>query len=152
MTPPVLDEELVMLLTSRKSICAVMLLASIVSSACVTRNALHNSVSTSAASPNQPQPDPVQTDPDKYKSIFENEQVRVLRYHDAPGGKTHMHYHCDTVMYALSSFKRRLTFANGTSKELSFSAGDVMWVAAQSHMGHNIGTTDTDVLLVEQKH
>ena len=132
-----------------------MLVASLVPSACVTRDTVPNdSVSKSADSQKRPphQPDPVQTDPDKYKAIFENEHVRVLRYHDEPGGKTHMHYHCDTVMYALSSFKRRLTFAEGTDKELSFSAGDVMWVPAQTHMGHNIGTTDTDVLLVEQKH
>jgi hypothetical protein len=37
--------------------------------------------------------DAVQTDADKYKTIFENECVRVLDYQDAPGESTHQHSH-----------------------------------------------------------
>jgi beta-alanine degradation protein BauB len=29
--------------------------------------------------------DPVVTDPDKYRVVFENERVRVLEYLDSPG-------------------------------------------------------------------
>lgn len=95
--------------------------------------------------------DPTTTDPDKYKTVMENERVRVLRYHDSPGAKTQRHHHPASVLYALSAFRRRLTFPDGTSKERDFKPGDVMWVPAQTHIGENIGTTDTDVLLVEQK-
>lgn len=93
--------------------------------------------------------DPTTTDPDKYKSAMENERVRVLRYHDVPGAKTHQHHHPDSVLYALSAFRRRLIFPDGTVKERDFKPGDVMWVPAQTHIGENIGTTDTEVLLVE---
>ncbi len=33
-------------------------------------------------------PDPVNTDPDKYKVIFENDRIRVFDYNDKPGDKT----------------------------------------------------------------
>jgi len=95
--------------------------------------------------------DPIVTDGDKYKLVTENVRVRVLRYHDTPGAKTHPHHHPDSVLHALSAFKRRLTFRDGRAVEREFKAGDVMWVPAQTHVGENIGTTDTDVLLVEVK-
>ena len=43
--------------------------------------------------------DPTQTDPDKYKVVFENERVRVLEYRDQPGDRTSPHRHPDSVMY-----------------------------------------------------
>lgn len=96
-------------------------------------------------------PDATVTDPDKYVVILQNAHVRVLRYHDEPGARTHVHRHPDSVLYALSSFRRRLTFPDGTSRERDFKAGDVMWIPAQTHLGENIGTTPTDVLLVEPR-
>jgi quercetin dioxygenase-like cupin family protein len=95
--------------------------------------------------------DPTITDGDKYKVVTENARVRVLRYHDTPGAKTHPHHHPDSVLHALSAFKRRLTFPDGRSVEREFKTGDVMWVPAQTHTGENIGTTDTDVVLIEVK-
>ena len=98
-----------------------------------------------------PADDPTRTDPDKYKIVLENERVRVLRYHDTPGTKTLEHHHPDSVLYALSAFKRKLVFPDGTTRERTFAPGDVMWVPAQTHIGENTGTTETDVLLVEPK-
>lgn len=95
--------------------------------------------------------DPTITDGDKYQAVMENDRVRVLRYHDEPGAKTHQHHHPASVLYALSAFKRRLLFPDGTSKEREFEPGDVMWLPEQTHVGENIGTTATDVLLVEMK-
>lgn len=95
--------------------------------------------------------DPTVTDPDKYRAVLDNERVRVLRYHDEPGQKTNAHHHPDSLLYALSSFRRRLRFPDGTVKERDFREGDVMWVPAQTHVGENIGSTPTEVLLVEMK-
>jgi quercetin dioxygenase-like cupin family protein len=95
--------------------------------------------------------DPTTTDGDKYVAILDNPHTRVLRYHDEPGGKTHAHQHPASVLYALSAFSRRLTFPDGKSIEREFVAGDVMWIPAQTHIGENIGTTPTEVLLVEFK-
>ena len=95
--------------------------------------------------------DPVVTDGDKYSVVLENERVRVLRYNDKPGDKTLQHAHPDYVMYAESSFKRRLTFTDGRKQEVEVKAGSVVWVKAHTHIGENIGDTNTDVLLVELK-
>ncbi len=95
--------------------------------------------------------DPVITDAEKYTAILENESVRVLDYCDHPGDKTSMHKHRDFVLYALSPFKRRLTFANGKTLYREFKAGDVIWMEAQSYIGENVGDTDTHVLIVELK-
>ena len=35
--------------------------------------------------------DPTDSDPDKYRVVFENERVRVLEYRDEPGAKTSPH-------------------------------------------------------------
>jgi quercetin dioxygenase-like cupin family protein len=95
--------------------------------------------------------DPTTTDPDKYHLVMENQSVRVLRYHDVPGAKTHQHRHPDSVLLAVSAFRRRLHFPDGTTRDRDFQPGDVMWVPAQTHVGVNVGTTDTVVLLVEIK-
>ncbi len=95
--------------------------------------------------------DPTDTDPDKYHTILDNEFVRVLRYHDTPGARTQLHHHPDFVLYSLSSFRRRLTFGDGTTKERAFEPGDVIWMKAQEHIGENIGSTDTDVVVIELK-
>jgi hypothetical protein len=95
--------------------------------------------------------DPAKTDSDKYKIVFENERVRVLEYRDKPGDKTTMHAHPDFVVVSRSAFKRRLTLPGGKSAMREFKPGEVMWTGAQSHIGENIGDTDTDVLIIELK-
>ena len=95
--------------------------------------------------------DPIDTDADKYHVVLENSQVRVLRYHDEPGASTHLHHHPCFVLYALGSFERELTFADGNRRSRRFRAGETAWMPAQSHVGHNVGSTPTDALLVELK-
>ena len=95
--------------------------------------------------------DAARTDPDKYQVVLENERVRVLRYHDGPGQKTSLHSHPDLVLHALGPFKRRLHLKDGKSWEREFKAGEVVFVPAQVHVGENIGTTPTEVLIVELK-
>ena len=95
--------------------------------------------------------DPTTTDPDKYKVIFENEQVRVLEYRDEPGQRTSPHQHPTSVMYTLSSFSRRLIAENGESRDVELPAGAVRWLDAQVHSGENIGDSPTHVIFVELK-
>ena len=95
--------------------------------------------------------DPLVTDADKYKFRIENERVRVLEYHDKPGEKTNMHDHPNFVLYALSTFKRKLTFPDGKTATRDFKAGDVIFMKGQTHIGENIGDTDTNVVIVELK-
>jgi quercetin dioxygenase-like cupin family protein len=94
--------------------------------------------------------DPIYTDPDKYKVIFENDRVRVLDYRDTPGAKTKPHRHPNAVLLMLSDFQRRLTIGSDV-REVTVEAGQATWTPAHVHTGENIGTTDTHVVFVELK-
>jgi beta-alanine degradation protein BauB len=94
--------------------------------------------------------DPVATNPDHYRVVFENDRVRVLEYTDHPGDITRPHRHPDSVMYTLSSFRRRLV-SGEASNEVDMPSGRVGWLPAQEHHGENIGNTATHVIFVELK-
>ncbi len=94
--------------------------------------------------------DPAATNPDHYKVVFENERVRVLEYTDAPGDKTTPHEHPESVMYTLSSFRRRL-HSGAAHRDVEMPAGFTGWLPAQQHHGENIGDTQTHVIFVELK-
>jgi quercetin dioxygenase-like cupin family protein len=85
-----------------------------------------------------------------YSVVFENERVRVLKYHDHPGDRTHPHHHPDSVMITASAFDRRLRHGE-QEVDVSIPAGEVRWLDAQEHSGENIGTTDTETFFVELK-
>jgi quercetin dioxygenase-like cupin family protein len=94
--------------------------------------------------------DPVETNPDHYTVVFENDRVRVLEYTDRPGERTTPHEHPDSVMHTLSSFRRRL-YAGDAHRDVEMPAGLTGWLPAQQHAGENIGDTPTHVLFVELK-
>jgi beta-alanine degradation protein BauB len=94
--------------------------------------------------------DPAVTDHGLYTVILENDRVRVLEYRDVPGDRTHPHDHPDSVMYTLSSFRRRLHTA-GEPRDVEIAAGTVAWLPAQRHAGENVGDAATHVLFVELK-
>ncbi|MFZ0134385.1 MAG: hypothetical protein WAK95_17745 [Desulfobacterales bacterium] len=95
--------------------------------------------------------DPVETDGDKYKVLFENETVRVLEYRDLPGERTQPHHHPAFVLYALEPFKRRLSLPDGQKIQREFKAGEVLYSEEQNHVGENIGDTPTHIIMVELK-
>jgi hypothetical protein len=95
--------------------------------------------------------DPLITDGDKYKVAFENDRVRVLEYRDSPGEKTSPHHHSDFVLCALSAFKRKFVLPDGREVVREVRPGEVAWSKAQSHIGENVGSTGTHVLIIELK-
>jgi len=95
-------------------------------------------------------PDPVETNPELYRVVFENERVRVLEYVDQPGASTTPHHHPDSVMVTLSSFRRRLS-SGGREVEVELPAFEARWLDAQEHSGTNIGDTETHTIFVELK-
>ena len=98
-----------------------------------------------------PSRDPVVTDGDKYKVLFENDHVRVLEYRDSPGQRTSPHFHPDYVLCAINSFRRRFVLPGGIDVVRDVAAGSVVPGKAQSHVGENVGDTETHVLIVEFK-
>ena len=75
----------------------------------------------------------------------------MLEYRDLPGERTNQHSHPAFVLYALGPFKRRITLPDGKVLLREFTAGDVLWSDAQTHIGENVGATQTHVILVEMK-
>ncbi len=94
--------------------------------------------------------DPVVSNPEHYRVLFENARVRVLEYRDAPGDVTTPHRHPDSVMVTLSAFSRRLS-AGGQTADVDMPTGVARWLSAQEHQGQNIGSSPTHALFVELK-
>lgn len=94
--------------------------------------------------------DPTATNPELYRVIFENDRVRVLEYRDRPGDATAPHRHPDSVMYTVSSFRRRLR-SGDRHVDVELAAGEVRWLSAQEHSGENIGDSATHSIFVELK-
>jgi len=98
-----------------------------------------------------PSRDPVVTDGDKYRIVLENDRVRVLEYRDSPGDRTSPHHHSDFVLCSLSAFRRRFVLADGREAVRDVQPGQVVFNSAQSHIGENVGSTDTHVWIIELK-
>jgi hypothetical protein len=94
--------------------------------------------------------DPIVTNPDHYRLLWENDLVRVLDYTDEPGTQTTPHGHPNSVMVTLTSFRRRLS-AGGREFETALDVGQAVWLPAQRHAGENSGDTPTHTILVELK-
>ena len=94
--------------------------------------------------------DPVKTNPEHYRTVFENEHVRVLEYLDSPGESTTPHDHPNSVMVTLTEFQRRLTTSAG-ERVVELPANRAVWLPAQRHSGENIGSTPTHTIFVELK-
>jgi hypothetical protein len=94
--------------------------------------------------------DPIDTNPELYRVVLENDRVRVLEYLDAPGDRTQPHTHPDSVMVTLGSFRRRL-WAGEREVELELPAFQARWLDAQEHAGMNIGDTPTHSIFIELK-
>lgn len=94
--------------------------------------------------------DPVTTNPELYRTVFENEFVRVLDYQDTPGARTTPHVHPNSVMVTLTDFQRRLHTDAG-ERDVTLPAAHAMWLPAQRHAGDNIGRTATHTIFVELK-
>jgi quercetin dioxygenase-like cupin family protein len=96
-------------------------------------------------------PDPVKVDPKHYKVEFENESVRVLRISYAPGEKSVMHYHPNSVAVYLTDGKSRMTTPDGKSQDSTMKPGEVAWAPAGSHLPQNIGDKPFSVIVMELK-
>src|SRR5207237_7659971 len=78
--------------------------------------------------------DPVKVDPKHYSVMFENDAVRVLRIHYAPGEKSVMHSHPDSVIVFLEDQKAKMTHPDGKSEEVSAQTGAAVFSQGGAHL------------------
>ena len=95
--------------------------------------------------------DAVTVAPDNYKTVFENDRVRLLEYRGKPDDKTEMHSHPDVLAYTLTDGKFKFSMPDGQSMEIDLKAGEAMFAPGSSHATENLGSTDVHVLLFELK-
>ncbi|MGB7622416.1 MAG: hypothetical protein WBN92_08720 [Terriglobia bacterium] len=90
-------------------------------------------------------------DPNHTKVEFENDQVRVLRYHYGPGEKSPMHGHPDNVQIMLTDATSNVTTLDGKTTPSSGKAGEVRWRPAVQHSVQNTAATAFEGILIEMK-
>jgi beta-alanine degradation protein BauB len=95
--------------------------------------------------------DAVKADSKHYSVMLENASVRVLRISYAPGEKSVMHQHPDSIVIPLSSSKVRFTMPDGKSQDSDLAADSAMYTPAGTHNPANVGTAKVDAILVEFK-
>ena len=93
--------------------------------------------------------DPTVSDPEHYKVVFDNDQVRVLRISYGAGEEGKMHSHPASVAVFLADSDGALTMADGSEQEMSVKMGDTMWADAESHQPK--ATTGFELVQVELK-
>lgn len=89
--------------------------------------------------------------PHVYKTVFENDRLRLLEVTMAPGAESDLHSHPDYLVYALSDGNVRLSAANGESAEVPITSGMTMWREAEEHSALNIGDQELRALFIELK-
>ncbi len=90
-------------------------------------------------------------DPKHTKVEFENEQVRVIRYHFDPAEKSPMHGHPDNVQIMLTDVKASATTPDGKTTPTTGKAGEARWRPAVQHAVENTGDKAFEGILVEMK-
>jgi quercetin dioxygenase-like cupin family protein len=95
--------------------------------------------------------DAVKADPAHYKVVLDNPSVRVLKISYAPGAKSTMHQHPDSIVIPLVDSKVRFTLPDGKSEDSTLAKESAMYSPAETHNPANIGTNAVEALLVEFK-
>ena len=95
--------------------------------------------------------DPVAVAPGQYRVEFEDDDVRVLRVVYAPGEKSAMHGHPDSIAVYLTGGHIRITLPDGRVGEPRVPPGATMRHAAGSHAIENLGDAPFELVLVELK-
>ena len=95
--------------------------------------------------------DEVAVDPKHIKLEFENEQVRVFRYHFDPGEKSTNHGHPDNVQVLLTDHKANVTTPDGKTTPGAGKAGEARWRPAIQHVVQNTGDKPFEGIVVEMK-
>jgi len=95
--------------------------------------------------------DAVKADPAHYKVLIDNPSVRVLEINYAPGGKSVMHEHPDSIVVPLTASKVEFTLPDGKTQSEDMAKDSAQYSPAGKHNPKNVGTTPVHAILVEFK-
>lgn len=95
--------------------------------------------------------DPLVVGPDVYKLVFENENIRIMEATFTPGASIGMHSHPGHAVYLLAGGQLRLSYPDGSNKDMDVPTGQALWIPAESHAAENVGIGEVRVLVIEPK-
>jgi len=95
--------------------------------------------------------DPTKVDSSHYNTVFENATVRVLKITYAPGSKSKMHQHPDSIVVPLTEAKVQFTLSDGKTENSDMAVEAAMYTPAGTHSPANVGAKPMEALLVEFK-
>lgn len=100
--------------------------------------------------------DPVKVGPHVYKSILENDRIRVNEINFKVGAHIDFHSHPDHVVYFIQPGTLRIWNKGADGKvtdsvDVTGTVGQAMFLPACTHAGTNIGKTDIRIVQVELK-
>jgi len=95
--------------------------------------------------------DVVQVAPERVKVLFENDQVRVLRFSEPGHSKLPMHSHPPYVSVSFTADHSKYTFPDGKSSEERTKAGAVTYSNELTHAFENLSDSTSESVMVELK-
>lgn len=96
--------------------------------------------------------DCVIVDPAHHSVVFENDQVRVVRWVIPAGDTTADHSHPNNLNIALTDYNGKVTITpDGKTSEVHAKAGSVIWRQAGSHVVENLTSQAMEGIIVEPK-
>ena len=95
--------------------------------------------------------DSVKVDPAHHQVLFENDQVRVLRWFVAAGDTTLNHSHPNNLSICLTDYNGKVTEPNAKVSKVQAKAGSVTWRQAGRHAVENLTNQPMEGILVEPK-
>jgi beta-alanine degradation protein BauB len=96
-------------------------------------------------------PRPGEGGSDSLQSGARESSVRVLKIDYAPGSKSTMHQHPDSIVIPLAASKVRFSTPDGKAQDTDLPSDSAMYTPAGTHSPANIGTGRVDAILVEFK-
>jgi quercetin dioxygenase-like cupin family protein len=96
--------------------------------------------------------DPLRVDPQDCKLVFENSQVRVIRFRIGPRRSAPMHEHAlNHVVVYLTDQNVRETLSDGKTEVGQHRAGDFRWSGPSKHKLDNLDDKPLETVVVELK-
>jgi len=86
---------------------------------------------------------------DEYKLLHDSLGIRIIEVNYKPGQVSNMHSHPDLAVYVVNGGKAELTEKDGKKNKEEVKPGMAWISAADTHSGHNVGSTPFKLLLFE---
>lgn len=89
--------------------------------------------------------------PDHYKTVLENDRVRVLKISYRPFESGAMHSHPDSVLVCLTEMNGYMVYPDGRTEDMLVPAGTATFMPATTHAGGQKTANRFEAFLIELK-